>query len=130
MALQYDEPDANPSTLIQMSSQYGFVSAPYWGGGGGAFLLNRREVNSTPESVVCRVDVNKFTEPWYRYITASALATLSGAGATGPATSNIYIPAILVYSTVGGTATPVGAGQIYVRYDIDLIEPISSALNS
>lgn len=130
MALQYDEPDANPTSLSQMSSLKGFIASPFWGGGGGSKLLNDMNCREAPESVVCCVDdVKEFTNPWYRYTTSANLSALITGTSEGPSISNIYIPAILVYAVVGGPAAGVEAGQIYVQYDIDLIDPIPSALN-
>lgn len=129
MAFQYDEPDANPTSLSQMSSMAGFTTGPFWGGGGGSKLLNSQSRSDAPNSLLTTLDVSNFPDKWYRYTTAANLSALITGSSEGPSISNIYLPAILVYAVVGGPAAGVEAGQIYVQYDIDLIEPIASALN-
>jgi hypothetical protein len=123
MCLQYGTQDGLPGTLQSLSQVYGAVTAPVWGGAGGANMLNTGISGMRPsDAVSIRVDVSRFDKPWYKYIDAT---TWLGMDVN---IRDMYVPVQLVTGAITGTASqPVG--NVYVKYAIELIEPIPNGLN-
>jgi len=126
MALEYDVPDSIPTSLQAISPMKGFVTCPAWAGYEGADLLCDPNKPPRPGAIVTNVDVARFDKLWYPYITSADFTTTIGVLSQG---GNIYVPATLVYAAMGGPATSVLGGNIFVQYDVELIEPIVSTLN-
>jgi len=126
MGLNYDTADSVPTTTPNMSMYQGFTSVPYWAGWDAAPMLADVYHPRLPGAVIVDVDVDRFDKPWYPFITSADYTTVTTARASD---GNIYAPASLIIATEQGPVAPVGAGRVFVQYDIELIEPILVANN-
>lgn len=128
LAIMYDTADSVPATRLAASASYHSTSAPYWAGWEGASSLSQHSsmgfrVKKGGE-VSMAVDVRRVGRPWYNYLTAANYAAQTGIDRT------IYSPGFAVAITDGGPAVPIVAGSVFVRYIIELVEPIAAAANA
>lgn len=126
LGMIYDSQDAVPTSLAQMSALSGFSSGAVWSGSDGSVLLQTaRKVPCPPGAICADLNIRERQKEW-RYITSGTLTTLG----VSSAEANIYVPARLYVGTVGGTgAAATAVGNLYVTYDVELIDPVSSASN-
>lgn len=122
MGLSYDNNDSLAGVSVGQVQQLSRgISSPVWAGYEGSSGLNSDSMVLPPGSVAITVDTAKFDKPYYKFATTGQLAAMPA-----PETGT-YVPAALVWATDGGLATTVG--NIVVRYEFELIEPIPSPLN-
>lgn len=126
MGLQYDNIDATPTTVAQMSALKAYTTGPVWSGYAGSPCLENPYSNVPAGAIVLTVDVDKFEKNWYPFITQAQFTTQAGISL---ASVNPYSPARLIFATTDGTATSTPCGRLYAQYDIELIEPQASANN-
>lgn len=129
LSFQYDVMDTTPTTLGQMAMMNGFTNGPYWLGGEGAVMLKSSKHPIVPGAIVSVFDVKRQSKPWYEYITSTDFLALVAVPTVGPAGANAYSPGNVVSASAGGPATVVTGGNLYVQYEIELIEPTDSTLN-
>ncbi len=119
IGLNYDCADAQPADMIQAQSAYKAVSSPVWAGFNGIAALHHPTV---PDGAVAiDVDVTRFESKFYRYATSTTIGALSSSD------KNIYIPVSFDLSSAGGLAATVG--NIFITYEVELIEPTAAAPN-
>jgi hypothetical protein len=128
MGLQYDNIDSAPSTNAQMSSLQSFTTGPVWSGYQAAPLLSKIGATCPVGSIVVDVDVTRFSQPWYSYITAGSFVAQSNIAVS---LANMFSPSRLIIATDGGSAVSPGTpvGKLYVSYTIELIEPEAATVN-
>jgi len=126
MGMLYDYTDSNPSSVAQMSALSNNTAGAVWTGSLGAQYLkgNRRALDAG--AIVCSADISRFQNNWYPYCTLAQLTTAVGVNAV---LGNSYSPFDLVVAT-SAVETAAAVGKLYMSYDIELIEPIPSALQS
>jgi len=129
MGFQYDDTDTNPTSSANMSMLYAYTTGPAWAGWEGAELMQKPYLSPPPGSIVSVLDVTRFDKPWYAYITSTNLSALSPP-LTPTVSGNLYCPAELVYAFEAGPVSPVGAGQLYIQYEVEMIEPIAVVNNA
>lgn len=119
MGFTYDNQDTNPTTLNRVQALYNSVTSPSWGGAEGAGLLTGVSFPQIPATAVAMdLDVSRMSLPWYP----------TGAAAAG-IDLNQQVPAFLQLGTAGGPAAATGVGTIFIKYEIEFIEPIASSMN-
>ena len=126
MGLTYDQYDTVPTNATEMCNLQGYTTGPVWSGAEASTALQNANVMCPPGAICCEVDVSRFTQAWYNYITS---VSFTSATTVNVAIGNMYSPVRLVCLTDEGPATAVNAGKILVQYEIELIEPVTSALN-
>lgn len=122
----YDVTDNAPLTNGALQAAYHSVTTPYWAGYEGAPLLNS---HMTPESrcpgAICvEIDVSRFGNSFYRFQSSGDILAFSAPE------QDVFVPGRLWIATNGGPAVAIGAGTLFVQYDIELIEPITAAQNA
>nr|UHS72144.1 MAG: putative coat protein [Tombusviridae sp.] len=127
MALSYDSTDNLPATSDQLLTYYNAISFPAWAGSEGLALLHGPRQN-VQGAISMRVDTNRMEKPWYRYISAADLAAIVAVAGVGTSVATDYIPAQVVTGAEGFAAAS-GVGNLWARYEIELIEPIAAASN-
>lgn len=123
MAAEYETSEFTPTTQAQVATMYKAVTSPYWGGADGVNLLNHTG-GSRVGAICVEIDVSRSQKPWYPFKTAANYAAATNTD------RNIFSPGQILAVTNGGPATAVTAGMIFAQYRIELIEPITSALNT
>ncbi|AAN51928.1 coat protein [Subterranean clover mottle virus] len=120
----YDALDAVPAALQQMSSLAGFSTGAVWSGSEGSVLLRAANKNgNVPGAVSSQLNIADPSK-YYRY------ENLTNFAAIAEGTKNLYAPARLAVAAANGAADVGGVGTVYATYVVELIDPISSALNS
>lgn len=125
MGLQYDTLDTSPTTVAQMSALSKYTTGPIWNGYQAAPALSSCRSPIPVGAMVVEVDVNRFSKPWYPYITQTGYTAQT---ATFPSLGDIFVPAKLIMMSSDGNAA-LTVGRVYVQYEIELIEPEPAAMN-
>jgi len=129
MALGYDWSDTVPTSMPNVQLMSHSTTAPVWSGYQGASCLH----DFTPPcegAVILDVDVTRFGSgnglTYYRYTNPVNFTALSAQD------KNVMSPGYLLIATANGSViTPgVPAGQVFVNYVVELLEPISGANNN
>jgi hypothetical protein len=127
MGLGYDFSDTAPTSVVDTQLCYNSVTSPYWAGYEGANLMNNFGAAKTMGCVTVDVDVRRLGansgNQFYRYMgitTFNALANKND--------QNIYSPGYLDISLLGGPAAATNVGTIFAEYVLELIEPVSGAM--
>lgn len=133
--ISYDALDSAPSTLAQVMQSEDSCSGPAWFGGvvsGEKAFDPRLPADS---NIFVDADCGRFALPWYvvRNSTANVALALSGAPTGGIGTlalagntvDSAAIPCRLYFgnNAVSSAITP---GELYVAYEVELIEPVST----
>nr|UHS72362.1 MAG: hypothetical protein 4 [Regressovirinae sp.] len=119
MGYSYDNQDTNATSINRVQALYNSVTCPSWGGADGAGLLTGNSFPAIPATAVAMdLDVTRMAQPWYP----------TGAAAAG-IDANQQIPAFVQQATVGGPAVAIGTGTIFIKYEIEFIEPIVASTN-
>jgi hypothetical protein len=123
MAFSYDIGDADATSVQEIQMTANSVTTPVWGGFEGSCLLHdtARRPDQVPGAVVVQVDTSRQDKLWYKYI------NLTDYGTIGLDDRNQYGPGQLWMGSSGGVAG--ATGDVFVSYEIDLIEPIPGARN-
>lgn len=121
MALTYDRNDAAPTSRSQLSQSYRAINFPPYAGYDGAAYLNSG--NGSNSAIFIELDVTKLDKPWYPTISAAAFAAL------GVLDQNQFCPSSLVTASDGGPTTATPAGDIFIKYAVEFIEPINPTMN-
>jgi hypothetical protein len=121
MCITYDRQDQLPTTLDQLSRTNKAILFPPYAGYGGASMLN----NTMPsgESIYIDVDVSKFDKIWYHSIQLGVLTALAPAVQTG------YVPCTVQVGHADGPLLATPAGDMYLQYAVEFIEPIDTTMN-
>lgn len=128
MGFLYDYADIVPTTVTAMSSLFRYSSGPVWSGTQVSSALKSARAPVAPGAIVSELDVSRLDKPWYSYITPANLTTLV---TTNASLGSMYVPARLVVLTADGSSTTsTSIGRIYMQYEIEVIEPVPSALQS
>ncbi|CAI34772.1 coat protein [Poinsettia latent virus] len=127
MGLSYDYADAIPSDETEMSALKGYTTTSAWAGSEGIKMLSYPTGAVPSGAVVLSLDCASMSKPWYPYISAVAATNL---GEKQPELLNQYTPARAFIGTGGGMQGVNGltAGRVFMVYDIELIEPVSPAM--
>jgi len=122
-AMLYDTADSVPASRLAASASYHSVTTPYWAGWeGSTSLSNRNNMGFRSKKggeVSMSMDVSRVGRPWYSYLTSVNYAAQTGID------RSIYSPGFLVAITDGGPTTSISAGTVFIRYIIELIEPMA-----
>ncbi|ALF95244.1 coat protein [Potato necrosis virus] len=121
MAIVYDAQDTTPTSRLQLSQCYQSITFPPYAGYGGASALNSR--SSGGESLVSTLDVSRVDKKWYSTIGNAAFTSLTSID------KNQFCPATALIASDGGPATATAVGDVFMRYEIEFIEPINPTLN-
>nr|UHS72327.1 MAG: hypothetical protein 4 [Regressovirinae sp.] len=121
MAIVYDSQDTVPSSRLQVSQCYQSITFPPYAGYGGASALNHK--GNGGESLVSSLDVNRTDKKWYPTIGNAAYTALTSLD------KNQFCPATAIIASDGGAAVAVAAGDVFLRYTIEFIEPINPTIN-
>lgn len=120
MGLGYDNQDATGSSLTNVQAMYNSVSCPSWGGADGSGALTGNDFPPiTPTTVAMDLDVSRLSLPWYPY----SSTVPSGIDA------NQNVPAYVYLASTGGPAAATAIGQVFCKFEVELIEPIPVILN-
>jgi hypothetical protein len=135
--ISYDPIDTTPSTLAQVMQSEDSCSGPAWFGG---VVSNEKAFDRrlpADSNIFVDVDCKRFSLPWYvvRSSTTTVGVSLSGAPTGGIGTLILAgstidpsaVPCRLYFGNNGVTASTV-PGELYVAYEVELIEPLASAL--
>jgi hypothetical protein len=136
--ITYDALDTAPSTLAQVMQSEDSCSGPAWFGG---VVSSEKAFDprlAADSNIYVDADCSRFVNNWYnvRLNTTDVTLALTGAptggigtlGLSGDTTSANSIPCRVFYGNNGVTSTTV-PGELYVAYEVELIEPVASALN-
>lgn len=121
-AIVYDWNDAAPSSSVQLSQCYKSISFPPYAGFEGTNALHSAS-NNVPGAVTLELDTNRVEKPWYSTINNAAFAPLAAN------IKNIYSPAVVQVTVEGGPAAATVAGNFYIKYEIEFIEPVNPTMN-
>lgn len=121
MAFTYDRNDAAPTTRSQLSQSYKAINFPPYAGYDGAAYLNSNK--GSESAIAVQLDVSKLDKPWYPTISSTSFSAL------GVLDQNQFCPASLVVASDGGPVTATPAGDIFIKYVIEFIEPINPTMN-
>jgi len=109
MGLTYDAGDTTATTMAQVIQLDRSVVAPVWG--------------TNDKSVDIIVPTDRLFGKNYRYINGANYGALASA-----TDKNVYCPALVMYGTDSGVAG--SAGTLMVEYEVELFDPMVSALNA
>lgn len=127
LSFGYDVVDTQPTTLVQAQQAYNSVNCPVWAGFDGSSDLNRYTRDRSPGSVSLQLDCNRLGgatgDNYYRFTTNVTLATFSAQE------RNIYVPAFVDISTANGAAAAGSVGNLFIEYEVELVEPVAQVLN-
>lgn len=121
MAFTYDRNDAAPTTRAQLSQSYKAINFPPYAGYDGAAYLNSNRGSGT--AIAIQLDITKLDKPWYPTISSGGFAAL------GVLDQNQFCPASLVVASDGGPVAATPAGDVFIKYAIEFIEPINPTMN-
>lgn len=122
MSMAYDRNDAAPASVTAITQGYRAIVFPPYAGYEGAHLLNSGRNNNISGAIFMDVDVSRFDKAWYPTINGTAFSALS------TTIQNIYCPCSYVIGSDGGPAGAT-AGSLYLKYEIEFIEPINPTQN-
>jgi hypothetical protein len=125
MGLSYDAGDAAATGIDQIQAMFHSVSGPFWAGFEGTGLLGgaQRPIGSLPGAMALEVDCERISQTYWRFI------TLTGYNSLGSSDKDVFLPAQLFVGRSGGPAIDVLAGNLYLQYEVELVEPIPTLLN-
>lgn len=123
MSLVYDRNDAAPTTRTQLSQTYKAINFPPYAGFDGAVFLNSTGGQGAQTALYIDVDVTKLDKPWYPTISSAAFAAL------GVLDQNQFCPVSLVVASDGGPVAATPAGDVFIKYVVEFIEPINPTMN-
>nr|ASA69346.1 29 kDa coat protein [Tobacco necrosis virus D] len=121
MAIVYDSQDTTPTTRTQVSQCYQSITFPPYAGYGGASALNHK--GSSGESLVSTLDTNRVDKKWYSTIGNAAFTALTSLD------KNQFCPATAIIAGDGGPVAATAVGDIFMRYEIEFIEPVNPTMN-
>lgn len=125
MGLSYDASDPAASGIDQIQAMYHSVSGPFWAGFEGTGLLGgaQRSVASLPGAMAIEVDCDRIGQTYWRVLPITGYDSLGGSD------KDVFLPVQLFVGRTGGPAIDVTAGNLFVQYEVELIEPIPTLLN-
>lgn len=121
MALTYDRQDALPASIVALSQTNRALMFPPYAGYGGTTMLSNGK--GTQEAIYIDVDVSRFEKPWYNCVEATTLAAMAVALQT------LYCPCTVQIASEGGPVAATAAGNLYLQYVAEFIEPINPTMN-
>lgn len=122
MGYVYDVNDSIAGNSVFLTQQlYHSVSGPVWAGYEGASGLGSNSYSIPRGALAMTLDTSKLEKPYYKYATLAQIGGMSGPEA------GTYIPASVLIATDAGVAATVG--NLLVKYEVELIEPVPAALN-
>lgn len=110
MGFNYDFLDIQPADLSSFSTMDKYMIGPVW-----------------TQAMTIKLDVNRFEKKWYPYVTRDQF---SKEFAANPGLCNQFCPARLVFAVSDGPATDIAAGNVFIRYKIELIHPCNRQVDS
>lgn len=122
MCMSYDRNDAAATTVTQITQGYKAIVFPPYAGYEGAHVLNSGRNNNVAGAICMEVDITRFDKMWYPTINGTAFSALA------TTIQNSYCPCSYVIGSDGGPAG-AAAGNIYLKYEIEFIEPINPTMN-
>jgi hypothetical protein len=125
MGLSYDAADPAATSIDQVQSMYHSVSGPMWAGFEGTGLLGGalRTIGSLPGAMAMEVDCERISQTYWRVL------PIAGYNSLGGSDKDVFLPVQLFVARVGGPAIDVTAGNVYVQYEVEFVEPLPSSLN-
>lgn len=121
-SLLYDAVDTTPAKMSQLIAGYRATFGPVWAGQSGFDSSNPFANHS--DMVHLDLDCSKAGKKYYPYTSVTNYNGLSSSD------KNIYSPAELLVGSEGVTlSSGSSVGSFYVTYEIELLEPIASAVN-
>lgn len=128
LGMNYDTTDVQPGSNITAQQAYKSVTGPVWAGWEGSSLLQSYGGKMVPGAIAIDVDIDRLGGPigpsYYRYVTITNYTAMTAID------KNLYSPCLVNISTNGGPTVSVAAGNVFVEYCCELIEPESQILNS
>lgn len=124
LSFGFDQTDIAPTTMAIAQMSYHSITFPFWAGSDGAHMLNDQNSKPTPGTISAVFDVSRTQMKWYPWINATAFAALALQD------RNMYSPGYLDVSSQGGPTAATFVGTIFVKYEIEFIEPISPSSNA
>lgn len=125
LAVTYDRRDLSAGTMLDAATIFRSVSSPIWGGFDGLNHIKPGPFKKAGPGVVCTdVDTSHLTQPYYIFATTSSFNLMSTTD------QNVYCPASLDVYTNGGPAAATEVGKVWIHYEIELIDPITSNVNA
>jgi len=134
--LSYDPLDAAPTTLAEVMQSENSCSGPAWFGG---TVSNEKAFDrnlAADANIYVDADCSRFSLPWYviRNTDAATRLALTGAPTGGIGTlalsgstiDNTSVPCRLSYGNNSVTTSTI-PGELYVAYEVELIEPVASS---
>lgn len=122
MAFTYDRNDGAPVSRTQLAQSYKAINFPPYAGYDGASALNT-PFKPNPGAIYIDLDTTRMDKPWYPTISTAAFAALAIID------QNQFCPATLVLAADGGPVAATPAGDIFIQYEIEFIEPINPTMN-
>lgn len=122
MGYVYDVNDGTGGNSVALTQQlYHSVSGPVWAGYEGASGLGSDSYAIPAGSMAMTLDCAKLEKRYYKYATLAQLGAMSGPEA------GTYIPSSVLIATDSGVEATVG--NILMKYEVELIEPVPATLN-
>lgn len=117
----YDATDATPSTAQGVEVADNSVITPIWGGAEGGLSLHGPTV---PGTVAAKPDMARVDKLYYPVKTFANFAALP------VSERNMYCPVYMLSYAAGGATAVTAAGTIYIKYTVELTDPILAANNA
>lgn len=121
LSLAYDSNDSVPTSATQVIAGNHATFGPVWAGQSGFDSTNPF---GRSDMIHLDVDTSRFDKRYYPYATAANLAAMNAVD------KNIYVPCELISSMDANPTVSQTTGQLYVSYEVELIEPISTSINA
>ena len=123
MCMSYDRNDAAATSVTQITQGYKAIVFPPYAGYEGAHVMNSGRNNNVAGAILMEVDTSRFDKIWYPTINGTAFSALAAT------VQNTYCPCSYVIGSDGGPAG-AAAGNIYLKYEIEFIEPVNPTMNT
>lgn len=121
LSLLYDTNDLAPSNISQVISGNRATFGPVWAGQSG---FDSSNLFGRCDMIHLDIDVAKFDKKYYPYVT---YADYSGFTAS---VKNVYCPVEILTGMDGVATASLTLGRLYCSYEVELIEPVASAINA
>lgn len=122
MSLIYDATDLSPTSMAQVISGYRATFGPVWSGQSGFDSTN--PFSNRSDMVHLDLDCSRFGKKYYPYTTLTNYLAMTATDKT------IYAPAEILVACDGVAAVTSTVGSIYISYEVELVEPVASGINS
>ncbi len=127
LSLGFSTSDGAVTSMQQAQQAFHSITSPPWAGYEGAICLSEPDKAAPSGAIITTVDVNRFGTgsglTYYKYTTQATWNTFS------TSEREAYAPGYINISTSGSNVALLEIGNLFIQYEIELIEPIANAIN-